>query len=145
MRLPSIQKTLCLAAITLCNGPHSVCGVCSSLNLNKPTSYLSLCLSLNSFCCNEASRTWVSLGPETRYCGFFAGFKSKSHVFKSQMGFWLGLSPSHMDSSLKLGFGWVWVPIWGKPFHFYYIVTYTGEIYAFICFPVLNSCLLFSA
>ena len=32
---------------------------------NKFTSYLSLCVSLNSFC-NETSRTWASLSPETR-------------------------------------------------------------------------------
>ena len=36
------------------DGPHSVCGVCFSLN--KSTSYLSLCLILSSFC-NETSRT----------------------------------------------------------------------------------------
>ena len=78
------------AAFTLWNGPHSVCGVCFSLNLNKPTSYLSLCLSLNSFC-NETSRTWASFGPKTRY-----------HRF------WLGLSPST----------WVQVPICGKRFQF---------------------------
>ena len=58
---------------------HCVCGF--SLNLNKSTSYPTLCLSLNYFC-NEASRTWSSLGPETRYCGF-----------------WLGSIP-------KLGLGW---------------------------------------
>ena len=40
-----------------------VCGVCFSLN--KSTSYLSLCLSRNSFC-DETSRTWASLSPETR-------------------------------------------------------------------------------
>ena len=63
----------------------TLCGVWSSLNLNKSTSYLSLCLSLNSFS-DETSRTWASLGPETRYHGF-----------------WLGLSPST----------WVWVPARG--------------------------------
>ena len=73
-------------------------GVCCFLYLNKSTSYLWLCLSLNSFC-NETSRTWASLGPETRYWEF-----------------WLGLSPSHVGSSPKQGFGWVWVPIWGKRF-----------------------------
>ena len=51
------------AALTLCNGPYSVCGVC--FYVNKSTSYLSLYLSLNSFC-NETSRFWGSLGPETR-------------------------------------------------------------------------------
>ena len=34
---------------------HTVCGMCFSLN--KWTSYLSICLSLTSFC-NETSRTW---------------------------------------------------------------------------------------
>ena len=69
----------------------ALCGVCFSLYLNKST-YSSFWLSLNSFC-NETSRTWASLGPETRYCGF-----------------WLGLSPSHLGSSPKQGFGWVQVP-----------------------------------
>ena len=36
-------------SLALCNHPHSVCGVCISLNLSKSTSYLSLSLSLNSF------------------------------------------------------------------------------------------------
>ena len=49
--------------LTFWDGPHSVCGVCVSLN--KSTSYLSLCLSLNSFC-NKTSRTRASLSPETR-------------------------------------------------------------------------------
>ena len=47
---------------------HTVCGLCFSLNLNKSTSYLSLCLSLNF--CNETSRTWASLGPKARCHGF---------------------------------------------------------------------------
>ena len=80
------------AAFALCDGPLSLCGVCFSLYLNKSTSYLSLCLSLNSFC-NETLRTWASLAPETRYSGF-----------------WLGLSPSHMGSSAKQDFGWIQVP-----------------------------------
>ena len=50
------------------------------------------CISLNSFC-DETSRTWASLGPETRYCGF-----------------WLGSSPRHVGLSPKHGFDWVWVP-----------------------------------
>ena len=72
-----------------------VCGKCFSLYLNKSTSYLLLCLSLNSFC-DETSRTWASLDPETRFDGF-----------------WLGLSPSHGGSSPKQGFSWVWVPAHG--------------------------------
>ena len=49
---------------------HTHCGF--SLKLNKSTSYLTLCLSLNYFC-DEASRTWASLGSETRYCGVWLG------------------------------------------------------------------------
>ena len=75
------------ATFTLCNGPHSVCGMCFSLYVNKSTSYLSLCLSPNSFC-NETSRTWASLGPETRH-----------------RGFWLGLCPSPLGLSPKQDFG----------------------------------------
>ena len=52
-----------LLPLAFWDGPHSVCGVCFSLN--KSTSYLSLCLPLNSFC-DETSRTWASLSPETR-------------------------------------------------------------------------------
>ena len=49
---------------------HTVCGLCFSLNPNKSTSYLLLCLSLKSFC-NEISRTWASLGPEMRHHGLW--------------------------------------------------------------------------
>ena len=48
----------CKATLTFRDGPHSVCGVCFSLN--KSTSYLSLCLSLNSFW-DKTSRTWGSI------------------------------------------------------------------------------------
>ena len=68
------------AAPALCNGPHSVCGVC--LSLNKSASCLSLCLSLNSFC-NKTSRTWASLGPETRSVSF-GWVQVPAHGFKSQ-------------------------------------------------------------
>ena len=78
--------------LAFCDGPHSLCAACFSLNLNKSTLYLSLRLSLYSFC-DKTSRTWASLGPETRYCGF-----------------WLGSSPSHMASSPNLCFSWVWFP-----------------------------------
>ena len=77
------------APFTLCEGPHSVCGVCFSLNLNKSTSYLSLCLSLNSFC-NETSKTWASLGPKTRYHGF---------------------------SWVQVPATWIQVRVWGKQLH----------------------------
>ena len=43
--------------------PHSIYGMCTSLN--KTTSCPSLRFSLNSFC-NETSRTWASLCPETK-------------------------------------------------------------------------------
>ena len=81
-----------VATLTLCDSPHSVCGVCFSLNLNKSISYVSLCLSLNSFC-NETSKIWALIGPKTRYHGF-----------------WQGLSPSHVCLIPRQGFGWVWVP-----------------------------------
>ena len=88
-----------VASLALCNGPHSVCGVHFSLNLNKPTSYLSLCLSLNFFC-DETSRTGASLGPETMGFGWVwvlaQGFKSQSEVngfsFWVVSGQWLQLS-----------------------------------------------------
>ena len=53
----------------------TLCGVCFSLN--KSTSYLSLCLLLNSFC-DETSRTWTSL------LWVLAGFKSQPRGFRSQ-------------------------------------------------------------
>ena len=43
--------------------PHSIYGMCTSLN--KTTSCPSLCFSLNSFC-NETSAAWAWLGPKTR-------------------------------------------------------------------------------
>ena len=91
----------------------ALCGVCFCLN--KSTSYLSLCLSLNSFC-NETSRTWASLSPETRCVisvgrlWVLAGFESQLRGFKSQSGFWLGSSP---------GTG-CQVPIWGARFQYYH-------------------------
>ena len=56
-----------------------------------------------------------------------AGFESQPHGFESQARFWLGLSPSHVGSSTKLGFGWVQVPIWGKQTHNHLI----------LCWPLL--------
>jgi len=90
--------------------PHPVCWVCFSLN--KSTSYLSLCLSMDSFC-NETSRTWPSLGLETRSVisvrrlWVLARSVSQLNGLKSQSGFWLGSSPST----------WVQDPIWGEQFH----------------------------
>ena len=87
-----------LASLALCDGSHSVYGGCFSLILNKPTSHLSLCLSLNSFC-DETSRTWASLGPETMDFGLVwvlaQGFKSQSEIngfsFRVVSGQWLQL------------------------------------------------------
>ena len=53
----------------------TLCGVCFSLN--KSTSYLSLCLLLNSFC-DETSRTWTSL------LWVLAGFESQPRGFRPQ-------------------------------------------------------------
>ena len=56
LKLMSIESVMPFNQLALCDGPYSVCGVCFALNLNKSVSYLSLCLSLNSFC-DETSRT----------------------------------------------------------------------------------------
>ena len=70
------------------NGPHTV----ERFSLNKSTSYLPLCLSLNSFC-DETSRAWASFGPETR-C-----------MISQDSEFWPPSSPSHLGLTSKLGFG----------------------------------------
>ena len=88
------------ASLAFWDGAHSVCGVC--FPLNKSTSYLSTCLSLNSFC-DETWRTWASLSPETRVWS-----QLKDCGFKSQPGFCLDSSPGL----------WVQVPIWVTQFHF---------------------------
>ena len=87
--------------------PYPLSVECVSLNLNKSTSYLSLCLSLNSFC-DETSRTWASLGSESRYCGFWLGLSPSHMRSESQAGFRLGLSSSTGDQDLP----------WGKWFQF---------------------------
>ena len=72
------KHTTFKATLTLCNGPHSVCGVCFSEKIHILPITLSLSLNcfcteiflhwilstLNSFCIE--TRTWASLGPETR-------------------------------------------------------------------------------
>ena len=52
--------------------PHSVCRVCFSLS--KFTSYLSLCILLNSFS-DKISKTWTSLSTETRSFQSLSRFK----------------------------------------------------------------------
>ena len=67
---------------------HTACGVCFSLN--KSISYLSLCLSLNSFC-HETSRTWASKKKKNlsfikswnQVLWVLAGFEHQPHEFKS--------------------------------------------------------------
>ena len=52
----------------------------SGMFLSRSTSYPSLCLSLNSFC-DETSRTWVSLSPETMcVISVKTEFKSQSEL-----------------------------------------------------------------
>ena len=66
MKLPSSWKlnpSYFRTTLSFWEGPCSICGVCFSLN--KFTSYLSLCLSLNSFW-DETSITATSISPETR-------------------------------------------------------------------------------
>ena len=81
--LPSLILYIYICFSTTLVMAHTISGVCFSLYLNKSTSYR------NSFC-DDSSRTPASLGPETKY-----------------RGFWLGLSPGHMGSSPRQGFGWV--------------------------------------
>ena len=68
-----------------------LCGMCFSLN--KSTSYLSFCLTLNSFC-NEISRTWAPLSPQSRCV----------------------ISVKRLGSNSNLGFAWVQVSIWVAQF-----------------------------
>ena len=63
---------------------HTLSVECFSLN--KSTSYLSLCLSLNSFY-NKISRTWASLGPETSYVISFGRLRL-------WLRFWRGPNPN---------------------------------------------------
>ena len=67
---------------------HPVCRVWFSLS--ESTFYLSLCLLLNSFC-DETSRTWVSLSPETR-C-----LSSVKSGFEPHSGFWPGSSSGQLQ------------------------------------------------
>ena len=50
---------------------HIFCGLCFFLNLNKSTSYLSLCLSLNFY--PKRYQEPELLGPEPRHRGFWPG------------------------------------------------------------------------
>ena len=84
MKLPSSWKlnpSYFRTTLSFWGGPCSICGVCFSLN--KFTSYLSLCLSLNSFR-DETSITATSLSPETK-CVISAkrrGSQSELHGFR---------------------------------------------------------------
>ena len=60
------------------HGGHKELDTTERLHFTSLTSYLSLCLSLNSFC-DETSRTRASLGLEGRYHGFCVGL-NLSHV-----------------------------------------------------------------
>ena len=75
-----------MGSLDLWDGWDSIYEVCFSLN--KSTSYLSLCLLLNSFH-TETQRTRDSVSPEARWV-----FKLKGHGVKSQSRFRLGSSPS---------------------------------------------------
>ena len=86
-------------ALTFWDRPRSVYGIC--ISLNKSPSYLSLCLSLNSFC-DQTRRTWASESPDTGWERFYlkdSEFDSQSELrdsvcgFKSHSGFRLGSSP----------------------------------------------------
>ena len=82
-------------------GP-TLCEVCVSLYLNKFTSYLSLCLSLNSFH-DETSRTWVPEGIETRYCGFWLDLSPRTWVqVPSRVLAWFQSHPYWLESQFEV-------------------------------------------
>ena len=93
--LNDLIQTFYHTTLALCSSPYTVCGVCFCLN--KYTSYLVLCLLLNSFC-YEASRLWAPLGSHMR-C-----------AISEDCGVWPCSSPGHVGSSPKQDFGWVRVP-----------------------------------
>ena len=81
------------------DSPHSVCGVCFSLD--KSISYLSRCLSLNSSC-KGTSRTWASISAEARCV-----IPIKRLWVQVPFWVWPGVSPGP----------WVQVPVWAAWFH----------------------------
>ena len=85
MELPSLWKPSMpnfVAALTLSVGPHSVCGVCFDLNLNKSTSYLSL--SLTEFFLGWDIKNMHFTGSWNQVLWVLAGLKSQPCGFKSQ-------------------------------------------------------------
>ena len=64
------------------------CGVCFSLNLNKSTSYLSLCLSLNSFCNDIKNPNFIRSWNQA--------------LWQSVTTEWLSVAQSHMGLSPNL-------------------------------------------
>ena len=70
---------------------------------SKQIYLLPITVPLTEFFCSETSRTWLSLGPDTRHCGFL-----------------LGSSPSRTwltdEAENSVPATWVWVPISGKQF-----------------------------
>ena len=81
-------------ALDFCNGLYSLLSVFLS-DLNKSTSYLLLCLSLNCLC-NERSRTQASLGHETR-----------SVISVGRLGFGRVQAAATWVKSQAGGFDWV--------------------------------------
>ena len=137
MKLPSPIKTddpipWCLFHLltwpTLCL--WSVC-----FSLNKSTSYLSLCLSLNSFC-DETSRTWASLSPETR-CVISVGRLWDFAGFESSL---VGSSPNHAFGRVRVPATWIQVGLGGVriPAHGFKSQSEVhgfNTVFCFICFP----------
>ena len=85
MELPSLWKPSMpnfAAAFTLSVGPHSVCGVCFDLSLNKSTSYLSL--SLAEFFLGWDIKNLHFTGSWNQVLWVLAGLKSQPCGFKSQ-------------------------------------------------------------
>ena len=119
-------------ALALCNGSHSVCGECFSMN--KSTSYPSLCLSLDSFC-DETSRTWAFLCLETRSVisagrpWVLAGFESQHNLRWMVLAENIFLSRGSILPGSVWLFGWNYSAMWhltgrrwGLDYHFLNII-----------------------
>ena len=118
---------LFMATLTFWDGLHSIKRVC--ISLNKATSYLSLCLSLNYFRTSVNNSSFSKPGMQ---------FQWKDSGLKSQCGFWLSSSPSL----------WVQVQTWVVQIpllhtHMYLLLT-REWIYSqlLLCLPINSGHLL---
>ena len=121
MNTLTFQDNPCLGAtLGFWDSPLSVYGMC--ISLDTPTSYLSLCLSLNSFC-DGTSRTWASLSPETScvisvkrprvqvpawvLAGFQSRCKSSSPNLSDMVSVWLLCQSNRPGQPIPLNAPWL--------------------------------------